>query len=128
MKALFLAGRVIFGGFFLYNRINHVKSRQMMTQYAGSKNIPEPELAVLASGALLASGGTSIVLGLKPKWGALALIGFLASASGLFHDFWNEQDPHQKQNQLIHFSKNVALLGALLALAGVEEPWPMSID
>ena len=126
MKGLFLAGRLILGGFFLYNGINHFKQRQGMAQYAGSKNLPNPELAVLASGAMLAAGGTSLILGLKPKLGILSLVGFLAASSPLFHDFWNEQDPQAKQNQLIHFSKNIAILGAALALLGVEE-WPLSV-
>jgi hypothetical protein len=28
---------------------------------------------------------------------------------------------------MIHFSKNMALLGAALALMSVEEPWPASL-
>jgi uncharacterized membrane protein YphA (DoxX/SURF4 family) len=127
MKALFLTGRVILGGFFLYNGINHFLRKEGMTQYASSKNLPYPEAGVLASGALMAAGGASLILGLKPKFGALSVIGFLALASPLFHDFWNEQDEGAKQQQLIHFSKNMAILGAALALTGVEEPWPLSI-
>ncbi len=127
MKALFLVGRVILGGFFVYNGINHFKEKEGLAQYAGAKNIPQPELAVLASGAMMAAGGASLILGLKPKFGALSIIGFLAAASPMFHDFWNEKDPQAKQQQLIHFSKNIALLGAALSLAGVEEPWPLSV-
>lgn len=127
MKALFLVGRVILGGFFVYNGINHFKEKEGLAQYAGAKNIPQPELAVLASGAMMAAGGASLILGLKPKFGALSIIGFLAAASPMFHDFWNENDPQAKQQQLIHFSKNIALLGAALSLAGVEEPWPLSV-
>ena len=44
-------GRVIFGGFFVYNGLNHFKQRQALTQYAGAKDVPQPDLAVLASGA-----------------------------------------------------------------------------
>jgi hypothetical protein len=42
------------------------------------------------------------------------------------HDFWN-QEPAQQTNDMIHFSKNMALLGAALALMGVPEPWPASL-
>jgi uncharacterized membrane protein YphA (DoxX/SURF4 family) len=126
MKAAFLIGRILFGGFFLQSGINHLKHQRQLGAYAGSKGIPKPEQAVLASGALLMLGGVSIMLGLKPKMGAVSLIAFLAMASGTVHDFWNDQDPGAKQNNLIHFSKNVALLGAALTLAGVEE-WPASL-
>lgn len=127
MKALFLAGRIAFGGFFLYNGINHFLHWKSMAQYAGAKNVPQSEAAVIASGALLVLGGTLVTLGIKPKLGAAAIIMFLASVSPAMHDFWNQEDPSQKMQDMIHFSKNMALLGSALALMGVEEPWPLSI-
>jgi uncharacterized membrane protein YphA (DoxX/SURF4 family) len=126
MKAVFLLGRVILGGFFLYNGINHFKQREGMVGYASSKNVPNPELAVIASAVLLTAGGASLMLGVKPKFGLLPLLGFLAVVSPTMHDFWNETDPQSQQQQMIHFSKNMALLGAILALMGVEE-WPASL-
>lgn len=128
MKAPFLLGRFVFGGFFLYSGINHFKHYQQLVQYSKAKNVPTPEAAVLGSGALLALGGSSILLGFRPKLGSLAILGFLATASPSIHDFWNDQDAAQKQNNIAHFSKNIALLGAALALLGVEEPWPASIS
>jgi putative oxidoreductase len=126
MKAVFLLGRLMFGGFFLYNGINHFKQQQALSQYAGAKNVPNPDLAVIASGIALAAGGSSIILGLKPRIGTLAIIAFLGTVSPLIHDFWSAADPQQRQNDMIQFSKNMALLGAALALIGVEE-WPASI-
>lgn len=126
MKAAFLIGRTIFGGFFLWSGINHFTQKESQTQYAASKNVPAPELAVEASGIAMAAGGASIILGVKPQFGALAILGFLAVASPTFHDFWSAEDPEKKQAELIHFSKNIALLGAALALLGLEE-WPLSI-
>ncbi len=126
MKAVFLLGRLVFGGFFLYNGINHFKQREGMAQFAASKDIPAPEQAIVASGVLLAVGGASIILGLKPKMGAAALIAFLATVSPAMHDFWN-QEPGQHMNDMIHFSKNMALLGAAMALMAVPEPWPASV-
>ena len=126
MKGMFLAGRLILGGFFLYNGINHFLQKEGMAQYAGAKNVPNPELAVLTSGALLAAGGASLILGLKPKFGILPILAFLGVVSPMMHDFWNVQDQQMKQNELINFSKNMALLGAALALMGVKE-WPLSV-
>jgi putative oxidoreductase len=126
MKAVFLLGRLIFGGFFLYNGINHFKQQQALAQYAGAKQVPNPELAVKASGIALLVGGGSVMLGLKPRIGTLAIIAFLGTVSPLIHDFWTAQDPQQRQNDMTQFSKNMALLGAALALIGVEE-WPASI-
>ena len=127
MKAAFLMGRLVFGGFFLYNGINHFKQRDELSRYAGAKNVPSPDLAVTASGVAIAIGGASIMLGVKPKIGTLAVIGFLAGVSPVMHNFWQHEDPQQRMNEMINFSKNMALLGAALALAGVEEPWPASV-
>ncbi len=127
MKTAFLMGRIVFGGFFLYNGINHFNNRKMLAQYAGAKNVPMPDAAVTASGVALLIGGASLILGLKPQLGAAAIAGFLATASPMMHDFWTAQDPNQRMNEMIHFSKNMALLGAALALMGVEEPWPASV-
>ena len=126
MKAVFLIGRIVFGGFFLYNGINHFKQQKVLSQYAGAKNVPHPDLAVMASGLAMAVGGASVILGLKPQIGTLAIMAFLGTASPLMHNFWTVQDPNQRQQELINFSKNIALLGAALALAGVED-WPASI-
>ena len=127
MKAAFLLGRVVLGGFFLYNGIHHFTARKMMAGYAQSKGVPLPDVAVTVTGAALVMGGASLLLGVKPKLGAVAILGFLAGVSPVMHDFWNEEDPQQRQTNLIHFSKNMALVGAALALMGVEEPWPASL-
>lgn len=127
MKLPFLLGRVIFGGYFLQAGIHHFTERKMLSQYAGSKNVPMPELAVQASGLALIVGGTSILLGVKPKVGAAAIIGFLAGVSPVMHDFWKLEDPEKKMHEMVNFTKNLALMGGAIALMGVEEPWPVSV-
>lgn len=122
MKASYLLGRMIFGGFFLYNGIHHLQEAEGMAQYAGSKGVPAPELAVKATGVALIAGGTSVLLGLKKEWGAATIAGFLLGVSPLMHDFWKEKDPGQRQNQMINFAKNLALFGAALAFMGIEKP------
>lgn len=128
MNATFLLGRLLFGGFFLYNGINHFKNLKTLARYAAAKNVPQPEAAVAASGALLTVGGASILLGIQPKIGAAAIIAFLATVSPSMHDFWNAADPQQGQNDMIHFMKNIALLGGAIALMSLEEPWPASLS
>ena len=127
MKVAFLFGRLLFGGFFLYNGINHFLQHKTLSQYAGAKELPQPKVAVALSGIALLAGGASILLGIKPKLGALAIIAFLASVSPTMHDFWHAQDPNQRMNDMINFSKNLALLGGALALMAMREPWPASV-
>lgn len=127
MKAPFLLGRLVFGGFFLYSGIHHFQDRKKLAQYAGAKKVPLPELAVTASGAALVAGGASILLGIKPKLGTLAIMGFLAGVSPIMHDFWGQQEPGRRQAEMVNFTKNMALLGGAMALMGVEEPWAASV-
>src|SRR5437660_12190351 len=127
MKAPFLIGRLLFGGYFLYSGINHFTQRRMLAQYVSSKRVPKSDLAVIASGAVLVAGGASVLLGVKPKLGTAAIVGFLAVVSPLMHDFWRVEDPNQRMNDMINFTKNLALMGGAAALMAVEEPWPLSV-
>jgi uncharacterized membrane protein YphA (DoxX/SURF4 family) len=123
-KAALLAGRVIFGGYFLYNGINHFLNRQMMADYARSKGVPAPETAVAASGLLILAGGLSILAGTQPKVGAALITTFLLGVSPQMHAFWKEQDPQQRMQEMVNFTKNMALVGASLLAAAHPEPWP----
>jgi putative oxidoreductase len=127
MKTVFLLGRLIFGGFFVYSGLHHFQEKKVLAQYAAAKNVPLPDIAVTASGAMLMLGGASILLGVKPKIGALAIAGFLAGVSPMIHDFWRTEDSQQRQNEMAHFMKNIAMLGGVMALMGMEEPWPVSL-
>src|SRR6184192_3950287 len=93
----------------------------------GRKKGPRPREAVMATGAMMLLGGTSILLGIKPKYGAAAILGFLAGVSPIMHDFWRAEDPNQRMNDMINFTKNLALMGGAAALMAVEEPWPLSV-
>jgi putative oxidoreductase len=128
MRALFVVGRALFGGFFAYNGINHFLQRQSMSQYAAGKGVPQPDAAVRATGAMLVAGGASVIAGLKPRQGLATLIAFLAPTTLQMHRFWEVDDPQQRMVEMTQFAKNVALIGAALALMQLDEPWPASVD
>jgi putative oxidoreductase len=111
MRMPFLLGRLLFGGYFISAGINHFKQADQLSQYAASKHVPKPDLAVRVTGAILITGGTSILLGIKPKLGTTAIIGFLAGVSPIMHDFWRQQQPEQRMNDMVNFTKNLALAG-----------------
>lgn len=112
-------GRAIFGGFFLYNGMHHFQEADALAKYAGAKQVACPDLAVKLSGALLAFSGAALLLGIKPHVGAAGAIAFLAPTTLKMHDFWNQPDPGARQSEMAHFSKNVALSGAAVALMGL---------
>jgi len=121
-------GRAVFGGFFAYSGINHLQHAGNMAPYAASKGVPAPEQAVQATGALLLAGGLSVMTGFQPRRGLAAIISFLVPVTLQMHRFWEEADEQKRQNEMIHFMKNMALVGAALAMTQIKEPWPASID
>lgn len=121
MGLTYAIGRGIFGAFFLQAGINHFKDSEAMAAYAAAKHLPYPELSVKLSGAVLVGSGLSLLLGIKPQLGSAGVVAFLTAATLQMHDFWNQEDPGQKQNELIHFSKNIALLGAAMAIGAEDQ-------
>ncbi len=121
-----LLGRAIFGGYFLYNGINHFLQTDELSGYAESKGVPAANLAVQASGAMMVLGGLSLLTGYKPKLGSAAITAFLAGVTPSIHRFWSEENPQQRQAEMINFMKNVALIGGAMLAAGRPEPWPVS--
>src|SRR2546426_10958894 len=106
MRALFVLGRAMFGGFFAYNGVNHFRNQTMMSQYAEAKGVPAAEAAVPATGALLLAGGLSIMAGLKPEQGLPAVVGFLVPFTLPMPKFLGGQGPPQRQNENVNFRKN----------------------
>ena len=116
MNWLLLIGRILYGGFFFLNGINHFAMGQAMTGYAQSKGVPAPALSVYGSGILLLLGGLSVLIGYQVQLGLWLLVIFLIPVSLVMHNFWALKDPQQKMAEQVNFMKNMALLGAALML------------
>jgi putative oxidoreductase len=127
MQYLFLAGRVLYGGFFLLAGIGHFRHLDMMAPYAGAKGIPAPRMGVMGSGLVLILGGLSVLLGARPTWGVLLLTIFLVPTSFLMHNYWADTDPSMRQMNATNFKKNIALLGAAWMILLIPQPWPLSL-
>jgi putative oxidoreductase len=128
---LFLAGRVLFSWMFIVSGFNHLTKMGMMAQYSASQGVPAPTLAVAVTGLMLLAGGFSILLGYKPRWGAVLLVVFLVPTAVIMHRFWGVADPMMAQNQMAHFWKNIVMAGGALMIyyfATVHpERWPYSL-
>ena len=127
VRYLFLLGRILYGGFFLLNAYHHFTGASAMAPYAGAKGIPAPKAAILGSGVLLALGGLSILLGVKPKLGILCVVLFLLPVTFTMHNYWADRDPQARQMNQVQFNKNIGLLGAALMLLAIPEPWWFSL-
>ncbi|MBV8296392.1 MAG: DoxX family protein [Acidimicrobiia bacterium] len=89
--------------------------------------LPFPTLLLLATVIVQILGGRSIVLGIWARLGALALAGFTAIATLLFHSFWTAADPVEHQRQLTAFLEHVAIVGGFVAITAAG-PGRYSID
>jgi len=120
---VFVAGRILLGGYFIYSGLNHFALINMMAGYAQSKGVPSPKAAVGFTGLLLLIGGLSILLGAYPTVGIISLVIFLVPVTFMMHAFWKVQEPMAQMGERVNFLKNIALLGAALILLAVPQPW-----
>lgn len=127
METTFLIGRIIFGGYFIFESWNHFRNIEELAGYARSKGVPAPRLAILGTGLLLFVGGAGIVSGMYVLWSILALILFLVPVSFTMHAFWKVAEPNARMADMLHFLKNMALVGALLMFFSIPVPWPLNL-
>ncbi len=75
---------------------------------------------VLLAGAIVVEvlGGLALLVGFEVRWVALVLFLYLIPATLLFHNFW-ALEGMARQEQMVHFLKNLAILGGLLDLSVV---------
>ncbi|WP_370291333.1 DoxX family membrane protein [Nocardioides sp.] len=83
-----------------------------------SVHVPEdPQTWVRISGALQLAAGLALATGKAPRLSAAVLAGTLVPATAARHRFWEASDSATRNQQLIHFAKNVSLTGGLLIAA-----------
>lgn len=126
MESIFFIGRLLLGGFFLFNAYNHLFKSESLTGYAKSKGVFSPKLAVIGSGLLLLFGGYTIITGVRVTAGIAALVLFLIPTTFSMHAFWKEEGQARMMDQ-VQFMKNLAIFGAVLMLLVIPVPWSMSL-
>ena len=128
MDDLFLLGRLIFGGFFLYSGANHFLMNATIAQSAAAKGVPMAEVAVVIAGVLLLVGGFCVLTGFEPYVGLSCIALFLVCVTPIMHDFWALTNPTDRMNEMGHFLSNAALLGGTLMMFAIPQPWSYSVS
>lgn len=109
---LTLIGRVLLGLIFLVSGINKIADPQGTQQYMTMMGMTwMTTLFYIGAVAVELAGAISLLLGYRAKAGGWLLFLFLIPTTLIFHT--NVADP----NQMIHFLKNVAMMGGLLYVA-----------
>jgi putative oxidoreductase len=113
MGRLSTLGRSLFGCVLAYTAIDNLRDVDAMVEYAESKDVPAADRLVPFASGMLFLGSIGIVLGRVPRLAGGAVAAFLAGVTPTMHDFWNLED-EQREQQILHFLKNTALLGGAL--------------
>ncbi len=116
MEIIFLIGRIMLGGYFVYAAYNHFKNLKGLTAYAASKKVPMAREGVMVTGLVLFIGGATILTGMGVVVGMWLLVVFLLVASFSMHAFWKHPAGMERMSDEINFTKNLALVGALLVI------------
>jgi putative oxidoreductase len=127
MYLFFVLGRVLLGGYFIMSGHSHFKNLKMLTGYAKSKNLPMPGEMVILTGIMMVLGGLGILLGVFQAFSIFLLVLFLLVTTLKMHQFWTETDPATRMSEMVNFTKNMALIGALLMLLAIPLPWAFSL-
>lgn len=121
-----LVGRLLIAAIFLFAGLHKVAGFEGTVGYIAAKGVPFPALAAIAAIIVEIGCGMLLVIGWKARWAAALLFFFTALAALIFHDFW-AAPADQVQNQMIHFMKNVSMMGGLLYVV-VHGSGPFSLE
>ena len=116
MDAVLVIGRVLFALIFVASGINHITKADHMTGYAQFKKVPAAKASVILSGVFFLLAAASLILGVYADLGALVLAVLLVIMAVMFHNFWTQTDPQQKQMEQIAFFKNISMAGGALVM------------
>ncbi|MFT4884363.1 MAG: putative oxidoreductase [Natronomonas sp.] len=123
----FLLSRVLFALVIGYLALGNLLDLESSVGYAKHKGAPLASVSVPLGSLGLIAGSLAVLVGVYPALGALAVIVFLVPITVIMHDFWT-LDGQDRQNERIHFLKNVGLIGsALVFLALSTVRWPLAV-
>jgi putative oxidoreductase len=123
-----LASIFVVGGWdALWNPEGKVKKAAAVTEPLAQKagvDALDSEALVRINGAVQVGAGVLLALGKFRRLAAVALIGSIVPTTYAGHRFWEEVDPVSRNQQKMHFLKNVGLLGGLILAAFDTEGEP----
>lgn len=118
-------GRTLLALMFVLSGISKTLTPTGVAGVMANAGLPSSTLLAFGVGVFEVVAGTALVIGFKTRWAAVALALFTLLATLLFHAYWAMPAEQQFVQQLL-FSKNLALIGALLFTTAVGGgPWSL---
>ncbi len=102
------AGRVLIGVLFLMSGLSKLAAPAATQGYIASVGLPLPALAYAVAVAVEVLGSLLLIAGVRTRFVAAGMTVFTLATALTFHKNFADQ------NQMIHFMKNIAIMGGLL--------------
>jgi len=116
-----LIGRILIAVLFLGSGFHKLVNPAATQAYITSVGVSMPVLAYYVSLVAEIGCGTLLLIGYRTRFAAFGLALFTAAAAALFHSNFADQ------NQMIHFMKNIGIIGGLLQSVAFGAG-PLSLD
>lgn len=113
---LALLGRLLIAYMFVPSGWGKLMGFAGTAGYIASKGVPLPEVCAAIAVAAELGLGLLLLVGWQTRWAALGLAIFVAVITPIFHNYWGVPDA-QVMMQKLNFTKNLAIVGGLLAFA-----------
>jgi putative oxidoreductase len=127
MSLLRVLGRPMLASMFVAGGLNSVRSPKELAPVAEpvvrpvAERVPalsdRTDQLVRLNGAVQVAAGLMLGIGRMPRPAALAIAATLVPTTLAGHRFWEAEDPAEREQQRIHFLKNMSMLGGLLIAA-----------
>jgi putative oxidoreductase len=121
-----LGGRILLSLMFIISGWGKITGFAGTAGYMASKGMPFSEVLLVGTIIVELGGGLMLLFGWNARIAASAIFLFIIPATLIFHNFW-AVDPAQAQGQMIHFMKNVTIMGGMLYVMAFGAG-PLSLD
>ena len=121
-----LFGRILLSAVFIMGGIGKITGFSFEESMVAAKHLPLPAVALGIALIIELVGGLAILAGLFTRLTAWIVFLYMIPTTFLFHNFWAMQGA-DRIDTMIHFEKNLAIMGGLLLLAAFG-PGAYSID
>jgi len=103
-----LTGRVLIGVLFFMSGLSKLAAPAATQGFIASVGLPAPVLAFAVAAAVEIIGSSLLIAGIRTRFVAAGMTVFALATALAFHNNFADQ------NQMIHFMKNIAIMGGLL--------------
>jgi putative oxidoreductase len=121
-----VTGRILIAIIFIFAGFGKVTGLEGTAGYIASKGLPAAYLLAVGAAIVELGGGILLAVGFKTRIVAAIIALFTLAAALIFHNFWGVPAA-EAQNQMIHFLKNISMIGGLLYVV-VYGSGPLSVD